>query len=139
VGSDYERLLSALPKETAPLYLCEQVVDRIRNERIQRTRARLVAASLCTAGSALAGLYVGGVGIATASQTGFFAYLALAFSDSGVVLHDIGSFGLSLLESFPTFETIAFLALCAVLIGSLRALGQGLSVTTLFTTTRAAY
>jgi hypothetical protein len=133
VGSDYERLFSALPKEPVPIYLCEQVVGRIRQERSRVTRVRLVVASLCGTLSAAVGVYAGIVLVSAATSSGFFSYLALAFSDQGAVLKDAGSFGLSLLEAFPALETIAFLALLAILIGSLRTFGQALRFTSSYT------
>lgn len=54
--------------------------------------------------------------------SGSFAYLALAFSDTRVVLANLGTYSLSVFESLPAGSLAAFLTVTFCLLLTLRAL-----------------
>jgi hypothetical protein len=120
VGSDYERLFSALPAEVVPTYLCERVAGLIREKRLRNARARLVVASLSGIAS-LVGCVIAIVSFdAAASGSGFFAYASLLLSDSGLIVNNFSIFGLSLLESLPVIEAVLVGVLVAACLASIR-------------------
>lgn len=122
MGREYERLFGALPKNSAPAYLCERVFGAIHRERVRILRTRLVFSS-CTLLVSLAGTVAAVRALFTAmSASGFTSYASLAISDSSVVFGSGQSFLLSLLESLPAPEVMFSLALIAILIQSIRVL-----------------
>lgn len=120
MGREYERLFGALPKNTAPAYLCERVFGAIHRERVRTLRRRLVFSS-CTAAASLFGAVFAIRAFATALEaSGFTDYASLIVSDHDAVLASGNAFVYTLLESLPGPEAVLVLALIAVLIQSVR-------------------
>jgi hypothetical protein len=126
MGSQYERLFGALPAIQPSARLCERVTEAIREERARSARARFGLSSLSLVLSVVGFYYAGRALLAAAYQSGFSDYASLAFSDGGIVIAHLPSFGLpfigALLESLPGPETAFTLALIAIAIESLRTL-----------------
>ena len=122
MGRDYERLFQAIPRMTAPSYLCERVLGAIERERILRKQATLVVSSLSCAISALGLVLAVRAFLAAASASGFTSFASLATSDSSLIAGHFSTFTLSLLESLPTLETTAVLFVIAVFLVSLKSL-----------------
>jgi hypothetical protein len=120
MGREYERLFGALPKNSAPAYLCERVFGAIHRERVRILRRRLVFSS-CTAAASLFGAVFAVRAFAAALETsGFTDYASLIVSDHDAVLASGNVFLYTLLESLPGPEAVLVLALIAVLIQSVR-------------------
>ena len=120
MGREYERLFGALPKNSAPAYLCERVFGAIQRERVRILRRRLVFSS-CTGVLSLLGAAFAVNALAAALRTsGFTDYASLIVSDHDAVFASGTAFFYTLLESLPGPETVLALVLIAVLIQSLR-------------------
>lgn len=120
MGREYERLFGALPKNSAPAYLCERVFGAIHRERVRILRRRLVFSS-CTGLLSLAGAAFALNSLIDALRTsGFTDYASLLVSDHDAVLASGSAFFYTLLDSLPGPETVLALALLAVLIQSVR-------------------
>jgi hypothetical protein len=120
MGREYERLFGALPKNSAPSYLCERVFGAIHRERVRILRRRLVFSS-CTGLLSLLGVTFAVNALAEALQTsGFTDYASLIVSDHDAVFASANVFLYTLLESLPGPETVTVLALLAILIQSVR-------------------
>jgi hypothetical protein len=127
MGTNYEQLLQALPRETMPAYLCERICEAILHERERHERTRLVFSSL-TGISSLAGLMLALPALIAASRaSGFSSFASLFISDSDLIMAHFSTFGLSLLEALPGFEVTITLFLLAVFLVSLQNFVRGLT------------
>jgi hypothetical protein len=120
MGREYERLFGALPRISAPAYLCERVLIAVSRERIRLARMRLVFSS-CTGAVSLFGVFIALRALMDASVTsGFATYSSLILSDGTAVAGNASNFFQTLLESLPTPEIMVTLACLAVLVQSVR-------------------
>jgi hypothetical protein len=128
MGREYEWLFGALPKKSAPAYLCERVLDAIHRERVRLVRTRLVFSSCALVASLVGSVVAVRALIEAMIASGFTTYASLAVTDSGTVFTSGSSFFLTLLESLPGPEVVASLAFLAILIQSMRvALASGIA------------
>lgn len=109
----YEKLFSTVKTPEPPAGLTEKILLRIaRRER--RVLAAKIAASACIFGVSVGIAVAGYVNLMAAlSQSGFFAFASLAFSNFSSIAANLPDFILSIVETFPVFT--AALALGGVL------------------------
>lgn len=138
MGGNYRQLLQSLPRESAPVYLCEQVLGRLSRERSTTWRAAFVVFSLTCGASALGSVFAVRA-LAKASETsGFASFLSLAGSDSSVIAGHFSTFLATLLESLPVMETILVLGLVAVFLGSVKGIAESFGRLSSFSGARLA-
>lgn len=108
-----------------PHGLLKSILGRILREQRQHARVRLAVW--------VSGVLGAGAGLVPAmryagqefSQSGFYAYVSLLFSDgSVVVLNSWKEFGLLLAESLPLMGVTLVLATLLVLLGSIRLMAR---------------
>lgn len=104
-----------------PADLLDKVVFRVKREQRMALIKRRLAISAGAGLSALAALvFVGGVFIDDANQSGFLQFFSLIFSDWSILLYSWKEFSFSLLESMPVFSLAALLAITVILISSFK-------------------
>ena len=131
MGKSYEQLFKVIPQESMPAYLCERICKAILRERERHSlygeRARLVISSLSGISSLVGLMFALPALMIAASATGFSTFAGLFISDSDLLVSHFSTFGLSLLEALPGFETSITLFLLAVFLVSLKNFVQSLS------------
>ncbi len=110
----------ALREEQAPQGLVRAICARIALARQQNARRKTLLLGIAS--------IVFGISLVPAFQyaagelyaSGFYEYMSLIFSDSGLVLSVWRQFAFSLIESIPSLAILVLLALCGALGWSLR-------------------
>lgn len=126
--------IQILPDTPLPAGLKARILVRIRaaTERTARMYRRVFAT--LAALSAIAFIPTGMYAMQEFSQSAFFSYLSLLFTDSGAALSNWRVFSLSLLESIPVASLVVGLSVILVFLISVRAFtryaGRSLSYTT---------
>ena len=117
---NYQKLLGGLSETHAPEGLYRAVLLRVSAEQARSARRRFATACvalLASLGAAVAAVFVLADSL---TQSGFWKFVSLAFSDGGTVLTYWKEFSMSLLESFSVPETIFSLACIFAVVLSLR-------------------
>ncbi len=107
---DFEKLFSYLKTEEPSVHLFVNILNLVEENRRASARNRLIlnAAALAVSFAAfIPAIYWLTVEI---SQSGFFQYLNLIFSDAGIISAYWQNFGLLLLESLPALSLTLTLA-----------------------------
>jgi len=109
-----------MDKVGIPEGLRKRVLTSIRKEEIRRARVYVICA-LMAGLSSIVGIVFSIAYIARAiSQSSFYQYFSLLFSDADIVRSYWKSFGMSLVESMPFFATTLVLFAVVVLMMSVR-------------------
>jgi len=120
---NYEKLFNYIESPDLPLGLFSQVIGRLkREERLLHLKRRATILALGAIISALALIPAGQMVWAGFSESGFFQFFSLLFSDAGIVLTYWQSFGLSLLETLPAMSLIILLTVILAFVESLKSL-----------------
>ena len=117
---NYQKLLSNLGNSQAPEGLYRAVISRVSAEQSHSAKKRFAiafASLVASAGAAVAAVLV----LATSlTQSGFWKFVSLAFSDGSSVMTYWQQFGMSLLESFSMPEMVVSLVFVFAVLLSLR-------------------
>lgn len=120
VWKDYEKLFNKLGKIEPPAGLVDKILARIESVRKRQTILRLTLGSILVAASGAA-ILVSLINIGQSLNTsGFYQYLSLVPSDSGLLLVSWKDFVLSLAEAVPVLSLTIFLAAVWVFLQSVR-------------------
>lgn len=107
---NYEKFFLNLEQIEPSEKLRGQILARIDFEKRRSARIRLAFFGTVAAASSVAIIPSFQYATGEFSQSGFYEYLSLLFSDSGAVLASWREFTLSLIESLPITEIAIFLA-----------------------------
>lgn len=126
---DYEKLFTLLESLEPPSGLFNKIMARIWEEEcLQSIKKRLVLFSVSlfvSAGAFIPALNASRQGF---TNSGFYQYLSLMFSDFGSVMISWQDFGLAVLESLPAISATAFLATLLIFLWSLKRLTKAVKV-----------
>ena len=121
--SRFQRLLAEIERPEPPQGLLEAVMERIAWERRAiglKRRIALFGAITVALTAALAWTFSA---VRTAmTVSGSLQYLALAFSDTRIVLANLGTYAVSVFESLPAGSLAAFLTVAFCFLLAARAL-----------------
>lgn len=111
--------------EIFPIYepslaLLKSVLNRVHFEEKKQAIKRMLTFSVFLVFGTIALVPVLLQLLSTVSTSGFIQYVSLGFSDSSILTSNIGSYTLSLLESFPVIELAIFLIFGFIVLGSLK-------------------
>ena len=116
----YQKLFSKISQLEPPADLAEKILHYLGKERRSAVRRRLVLLTCLMLISAAALLPTGQMARTELSQSGFWQFLSLIFSDFKLIQNFWQSFLLSLLETLPALSLALFLAALLVFLESLK-------------------
>lgn len=105
---------------TPPEGLLERIMARIKKEERVLLIKKVALFSAAALGSLFALIPAFQYALQEFHQSGFYQYLSLLFSDSGVVLVYWKEFAMSLAESLPVLGILVFLSAVFVFLGSVK-------------------
>jgi hypothetical protein len=108
--NNYQKLLGGLGGGTAPEDLYTAVIFRLSVEQRRAIKRRFWIAATSLVASVVAAVSAVFVLATSLSQSGFWKFVSLIFSDGGTVMTYWQQFSLSLLESFSVPEMVVSLA-----------------------------
>jgi hypothetical protein len=112
-----------------PAGLFHKIMARIKEEhRLMSIRRRIFVFSSLSIISIVALIPTFNWTHQSFSQSGFFQFFSLIFTDTSVVLAYWKSFVLALTESFPIINTAVFLVVFAIFLSSLKSLAKNIKV-----------
>jgi hypothetical protein len=117
---NYKQLFEGLRAFEPPKNLHANILAHINMARVRAARIKAVLFGLTTLLSFIALIPAFTYLAQQFQQSGFHQYLSLIFSDGSVVLSYWQDYALSIVESIPFTETIIFLCVLFVLLGSAR-------------------
>jgi hypothetical protein len=120
MSKEFKHLFSGLEKQEVPLGLYDDIVFKLEKARIKKGRTGLLIQSILSITSLVAIFPVFMNVVERFSQSGFFQYLSLIFTDGEIVLSNWKIFVSSLLESAPFYEVTILLVAIFVLLESLK-------------------
>ncbi|MFA6407344.1 MAG: hypothetical protein WCV80_01405 [Candidatus Paceibacterota bacterium] len=104
---EYEKLFAQVDHQLPSEGLVERIVATIAQKDKKRAQIRFIYSTTILAASVIAFVpaiqYLG----SEATQSGFFQYISLMFSDGALLATFWKEFSFSLAESFPVFGTLA--------------------------------
>ena len=118
--NNYQKLLGGLGTGTAPEDLYKAVLFRLSVEQRRALRRRFALAVVSFVASVIAAFSAILVLATSLSQSGFWKFVSLAFSDGGTVVTYWQQFSLSLLESFSVPEMVVSLVCVLAVMMSLK-------------------
>lgn len=110
MSDNYEKLFQNLERLEPSEKLRARILARIDFKIKRFATIRLVFSALATTASLVAVIPSFQYATREFSQSGFYRYFSLIFSDSGAVIASWREFSLSLIESLPITEAVIFLA-----------------------------
>jgi hypothetical protein len=127
MSDPFEPLFGRLQMPEVPEGLEKQIIGHLRS---RQRRSALIRSALFLVGfvfslAALVPAFQSAWG--SLSDTGFLAYLSLAFSDTGSILSSWGAYLSALLEALPILNLIVLFAVMLALLESVRFLAQSIS------------
>jgi hypothetical protein len=112
-----------------PAGLFHRIIARIKEEhRLMSIRRRIFVFSSLSIISIVALIPTFNWTHQSFSETGFFQFLSLIFTDTSVVLAYWKSFVMTLTESFPIISATVFLAVFAIFLTFLKSLAKNIKV-----------
>jgi 3'-phosphoadenosine 5'-phosphosulfate sulfotransferase (PAPS reductase)/FAD synthetase len=112
-----------------PAGLFHKIIARIKEEhRLMSIRRRIFVFSSLSIISIVTLIPIFNWTHQSFSETGFFQFLSLIFTDTSVVLAYWKSFVMTLTESFPIISATVFLAAFAILLTFLKSLAKNIKV-----------
>jgi len=117
---DLKKLFSELGGQNIPPSLYNDIVFKLETARIKKARLGLIFQGVLSLVSFVIAFPIFLNVAERFSQSGFFQYLSLVFTDGEIVLSNWKVFASSLLESAPFYEATIFLAVVFVLLQSLK-------------------
>ena len=118
--NNYQKLLNNLSNSQATEGLYRAVISRVATEQNHSARKQFILAFGSLAASVVAAVSAILVLLASLTQSGFWKFVSLAFSDGGTVMTYWKEFSMSLLESFSMPEMIVSLVCVFAVILSLK-------------------
>lgn len=129
IRKDYEKLFARLAPHEPPAWLLNKIFTRIRlEEEIFSVRKRLVLFSSLALVSVAAFVPVIRLCAAEFTQSGFYQFIALFFSDAGAVAANWQDFGMALFESLPATSSVALFATMMMFLWSSKHLAQAMKI-----------
>jgi hypothetical protein len=107
--NNYQKLLNNLGESRAPEGLYRAVISRVSAEQNRSAKKRFVVAVGSLVASVAASVAAVLVLATSLTQSGFWKFVSLAFSDGGTVMTYWRQFSMSLLESFSMPEMVVSL------------------------------
>jgi hypothetical protein len=99
--------------------LLDKIMEGIRKEKkFRQTRRRVVLFSIGLVLSLSAIVPAYDLFLGQIAQTGFGDFISLIWSDYEIIINYWGVFSLALLESFPVAESVVFLTVIFLVLGS---------------------
>jgi ABC-type multidrug transport system permease subunit len=120
VRKDYERLFKNINRLEPPEFLLGNILTAIEAKKRKTARIRLALFGTFALASLAALFPAIQYFIAEFSQSGFYQYFSLLFSDWNLAITYWNDFVLSLAEALPVLATAAVLSAIFVFLGSLR-------------------
>ena len=120
VRKDYEKLFAGLDRHEPPDYLLANILAAIDVKKRRAARLRLALFGSFALASLVAIFPAIQYFVAQFSQSGFYQYFSLLFSDWNLALTYWNDFVLSLAEALPVLATTTVLSVILILLGSLR-------------------
>lgn len=120
MSDNYERLFQNLKRFEPSKKLRGCILARIYFKRKRSAAMRLAFSALAAVASLVAVIPSFQYAAREFSQSGFYRYFSLIFSDSGAVVASWREFALSLIETLPITEVAIFLATIFVFLISAR-------------------
>lgn len=117
---NYNKLFANISHVKPPEGLSEVIYARIEGIKRRQAKIRIAYASFAGAVSLVASIPALQYCISSFTETGFWQYLSLLFSDGGVAIIYWKELLLSLAESLPVLGSAIILALAFVIVGSLK-------------------
>ena len=112
-----------------PADLFHKIITRIKEEhRLMSIRRRIFVFSSLSIISIIALIPAFGWVQKSFTESGFFQFLSLIFTDTSVVLAYWKSFTLALIESLPIITLSVFLTVLSVFLSSLKSLAKNIKV-----------
>ncbi len=125
--NDYKKLFAHIESPELPENLFGKIMQRINQERrLSVLKRKLAVISFMTTCSLAAFIPVFRMAQAEFSQSGFFQFFSLIFSDFGTIITQWQSFIFTLLESLPLVSITALLAVIFVFLLSLKILTRNI-------------
>lgn len=122
MNQNYKRLFNNLHKIEPPESLYKTIISRIQFEKIRRAKIRLVFFGITALASITASVPALSVVHRELTSSGFYQYIPLIYSDSGLVLFQWKEFSLLLIESLPTVSIIIFMTVIFTFIVSFKSI-----------------
>jgi hypothetical protein len=107
---DYKKLFSHLKVEEPPAHLFINILKQVEKNQRTYARNRFIFNTVALMVSVVALIPAVYFLISEMTQSGFYRYLMLIFSDSGIVANYWQNFGFLLLESLPVLSLTMVLA-----------------------------
>jgi len=120
MSKEFNHLFGSLEKQEIPPGLYNDIVFKLEKARIKKGRTGLLIQGILSLVSLVAIFPVFLNVVERFSQSGFFQYLSLIFTDGEIVLSNWKIFVSSLLESAPFYEVTILLIAIFVLLESLK-------------------
>jgi len=114
------KILNDFGEQSIPATLYNDIVVKIEKAKIKKARINLLFQGTLSVLSFVAIFPVFINVVKGFSQSGFFSYLSLIFTDSEVIFFNWKVFATSLLESTPFYEVMIFLVVIFVLLESIK-------------------
>lgn len=125
--NDYKKLFAYIESSEPPENLFGKIMQRINQERrLSVLKRKLAIVSFAATCSLAAFVPVFKMAQAEFSQSGFFQFFSLIFSDFGTIITQWQSFVFTLLESLPLVSITALLAVIFVFLLSLKILARNI-------------
>ena len=129
----YERLFQNLEQLDPPPQLLGAIILRAKSEQIRAARVWLTLWVVVALSAFTALIPAFQYTAKEFYQSGFYQYLLLIFSDSGLVMTYWKEFVMTLAESLPLLGVAIFLFFMLILLGSFRLAIKNLKTLSLFT------
>ena len=111
---------------TPPADLYEKIVFRVQREEVKSASIRSVFQGCITLASFVFAFPIFINVLNGFSQSGFWQYFSLIFTDSAVVITHFQTFLTSLVESTPFYEITIFLVVLFIFLGSIKYVSENL-------------
>ncbi|PIU01893.1 hypothetical protein COT68_00785 [bacterium (Candidatus Torokbacteria) CG09_land_8_20_14_0_10_42_11] len=126
---DFEKLFAHLPSPAMPDGFLEKIIRRVQNERqFLILKRKIIFFSIGLAGSTAAFPPALQILKQAFSDSAFFHFFTLLFSDFEIIVASWQSFLFSLLERLPIASLALFFSILLALLGSLKFLAKNLKI-----------
>jgi len=129
MSQDFKKLFAQLQPPAMPDGFLKKIMRRIQNEReLLSSRRQIILFSFGLIGSTTAFPFALGMLRQAFSESAFFHFFSLLFSDFKIIAASWQSFLFSLSERLPIANLIIFFTITFVLLGSLKFLIKNLKI-----------
>ena len=128
MAQDFNQIFSYFSAPQPSDELAEKILGKIKQAQKRKAKIRLAVFAVVSVLSVVALVPAGYWLWQDVSQSGFFQFVSLLFSDFGMVLAYWHNFVLAVLESLPVLSLIVFSGVAVLLLESIRSLSRNIKI-----------